>query len=214
MLARRGGSWVCLTRTTLLATCTTASGACGQHWGFVSSSGMAPPTHNQHPKLILSTACLWCHCWLVVLTSSAGSNREPVASPALMVCRQLRGLIRTHESDACRHCARQCCCPSCCRSAEIFDIFTDVFGLDGRAARLRYVVATWGFVCSGWWGTGCGLIATNATLSYGDVASKADVLAIPGYFDCGLGQAPAQEALVSMRAPDPNWPQARLLMVS
>lgn len=63
-----------------------------------------------------------------------------------------------------------------------------------------------GFVCSGWWGTGCGLIATNATLSYGDVASKTDVLAIPGYFDCGFGKAPAQEALVSMRAPQPNRP--------
>jgi hypothetical protein len=75
-----------------------------------------------------------------------------------------------------------------------------VFGPEGRASRLRYVLATWGFVCSGWWGTGCGLIATNATLSYGDVAAKADVLAIPGYFDCGLGQAPAQEALVSLES--------------
>jgi hypothetical protein len=82
------------------------------------------------------------------------------------------------------------------RSSEIFDIFTDVFGHENRVQRLRYIVSTWGFVCSGWWGTGCGLIATNATLSYGDVARKADALAVPGYFDCGMGQNAAIEAQV------------------
>lgn len=33
------------------------------------------------------------------------------------------------------------------RSAEIFDIFTDVFGPDVRQARLKYIVSSWAFIC-------------------------------------------------------------------
>lgn len=33
------------------------------------------------------------------------------------------------------------------RSAEIFDIFTSVFGQDQRTARLKYIVGSWAFIC-------------------------------------------------------------------
>lgn len=33
------------------------------------------------------------------------------------------------------------------RSAEIFDIFTDVFGPVQRTARLKYIVGSWGHIC-------------------------------------------------------------------
>lgn len=68
MLARRGGSWVCLTRMTLLATCTTASGVCGRCWGFFSSSGMDPQPTTCTPNL-QSPAC---RAWL-----ATGSLLEP-----------------------------------------------------------------------------------------------------------------------------------------
>ncbi len=83
-----------------------------------------------------------------------------------------------------------------CRSERIFDIFTDVFGADARALRLKFVVGTWGFVCNN--GAGCGVPATNATLSYGKVAAKADLVATAAYFDCGLGSNPVADALVSL----------------
>jgi hypothetical protein len=50
--------------------------------------------------------------------------------------------------------------------------------------------------CSGSWGTGCGATAINTTLGYGDVAQKADALAVTAYFGCGLGQNGAADALV------------------
>ena len=33
------------------------------------------------------------------------------------------------------------------RSAEIFDIFTEIFGQEGRQARLKYIVGSWAFIC-------------------------------------------------------------------
>jgi hypothetical protein len=90
--------------------------------------------------------------------------------------------------------------PSCCcvltspRSSEIFDIFTEVFGPEERTRRLRFIIGTWGFVCDN--GAGCGVQATRTTLSYGSVASKADMVAVAGYFDCGYGVNPTLEAQV------------------
>ena len=78
------------------------------------------------------------------------------------------------------------------RSSEIFDIFTEVFGVGERSRRLKYVVGTWSFVCNS--GTGCGVTATNTTLQYGTLAQKADMVAVAGYFDCGYGANPTQEA--------------------
>ena len=33
------------------------------------------------------------------------------------------------------------------RSAEIFDIFTRVWGAEERQARLKYIVGSWAFIC-------------------------------------------------------------------
>jgi len=44
---------------------------------------------------------------------------------------------------------------------------------------------------------GCGTGAMDATLSYGNVAAKADAVAITGYFDCGFGSNAALEAQAS-----------------
>jgi hypothetical protein len=87
------------------------------------------------------------------------------------------------------------CVAICCRSAEIWAIFDDVFG---GSARLQKILSTWGFVCSGSWGTGCGIVALNSSLSYGGVAAAADAVAVAGYFDCGLGQSPTLEAQVGV----------------
>jgi len=44
---------------------------------------------------------------------------------------------------------------------------------------------------------GCGTGAMDATLSYGNLAAKADAVAITGYFDCGFGSNAAVEAQAS-----------------
>jgi hypothetical protein len=80
------------------------------------------------------------------------------------------------------------------RSAQLFDLFTAVFGPEQRAARLKYVVASWGYFCNG--GTGCAAVAINETLSWGGVAAQADLLAVAGYFDCGLGRSAPQDMQV------------------
>lgn len=83
------------------------------------------------------------------------------------------------------------------RSEQIFDIFSDVFGAPARAARLKFVVGSWGFVCNGAQQQ-CGPPAARATLGYGSVAAKADVLAVAPYFDCGLGVNPTLDAQTSI----------------
>ena len=94
-------------------------------------------------------------------------------------------------------------CPHLCRSHQIFDIFTYVFGSAARTSRLKYVVGTWGFVCNG--GTGCGPQAMNATLSLklgnATLASKADLVAVTAYFDCGLGADATKDMLVGTPPP-------------
>ncbi len=84
------------------------------------------------------------------------------------------------------------------RSQQVFDIFTSVFGASARAARLRYVLGTWGFVCNS--GTGCGVPAMEETLSYKNTSTKADLVAVTGYFDCGLGANANKDMLVGRPA--------------
>jgi hypothetical protein len=90
------------------------------------------------------------------------------------------------------------------RSADIWAIFENVFG---GSTRLQKILSTWGFVCSGSWGSGCGGVALNSSLSVAGVAAAADAVAVTGYFDCGLGQNPTLEAQVCTTRVHYMWVQ-------
>jgi hypothetical protein len=69
-----------------------------------------------------------------------------------------------------------------------------VFGTTQRS-RLRFVLGAWAHMCDN--GNACGAdVIRNALGAFSASGAKADMVAVAAYFDCGLGQDPAQDMQV------------------
>ncbi len=148
-------------------------------------------------SLLLPKCCCACCCLCCCCVCTAAAAAAACVHPFPQLTHSLPAGFPIPCPTGSKHHIRlllTCSPPPSHRSQQIFNIFTSVFGATARAARLRYVVSSWGFFCNG--GTGCGAVAINATLGYQGTASKADMLAVAAYFDCGLGSSPAQDMQV------------------